>query len=184
MKIYKLLVCFTIFAVLLTGCEKKSGNTNDTVTTNFEVYDLEQPINNDRYPSFAVETITAPKGKQEVVVRVSLIDNPGFLTLAMDITYDYENLSLVKVVNGSDYGGYYFVGPKNLQSGCTVSWFLPELPEKIVDGNILELYFAIKDNAESGSYPIAITRSQNGGIVDQFKNEIIFNNAVGYININ
>lgn len=181
MKIYRLLICLLVFAVLLTGCGKKTDNTTDTVTTNSEV---EQPINNDRYPSFAVETISAAKGNQDVVVYVSLKDNPGFLTMAMDITYDYENMSLTKVVSGSDYSDYYFVGPKKLQSGCTASWFLPELPEKVVDGNILELHFAINDNAESGSYPISITRSQNGGIVDQFKNEIIFNNAVGYININ
>lgn len=181
MKIYRLLICLLVFAVLLTGCGKKTDNTTDTVTPNSEV---EQPINNDRYPSFAVETISVEKGNQDVVVYVSLKDNPGFLTMAMDITYDYENMSLTKVVSGSDYGDYYFVGPKKLQSGCTASWFLPELPEKVVDGNILELHFAINDNAESGSYPISITRSQNGGIVDQFKNEIIFNNAVGYININ
>ena len=181
MKIYRLLICLLVFAVLLTGCGKKTDKTADTVTTNSE---MEQPINNDRYPSFAVETISAAKGNQDVVVYVSLKDNPGFLTMAMDITYDYENMSLTKVVSGSDYGDYYFVGPKKLQSGCTASWFLPELPEKVVDGNILELHFAINDNAESGSYPISITRSQNGGIVDQFKNEIIFNNAVGYININ
>lgn len=181
MKIYRLLICLLVFVVLLTGCGKKTDNTTDTVTPNSE---LEQPINNDRYPSFAVETISAAKGNQDVVVYVSLKDNPGFLTMTMDITYDYENMSLTKVVSGSDYGDYYFVGPKKLQSGCTASWFLPESPEKVVDGNILELHFAINDNAESGSYPISITRSQNGGIVDQFKNEIIFNNAVGYININ
>ena len=181
MKIYRLLILLLSFLVLLTGCGKKTDNTTDTVTTNLEE---DQPINNDRYPSFAVETISAAKGNRDVIVYVSLKDNPGFLTMAMDITYDYENMSLTKVVSGMDYSDYYFVGPKNLQSGCTASWFLPELPEKVVDGNILELHFAINDNAESGSYPISITRSQNGGIVDQFKKEIIFNNAVGYININ
>lgn len=181
MRIYKLLICFLVFAVLLTGCGRKTDNTNDTVTTNSEV---EHPINNDCYPSFVVETISTSKGNQDVLVHVSLKDNPGFLTMAMDITYDYENMSLIKVVSGSNYSDYYFVGPKKLQSGCTASWFLPELPEKVVNGSILELHFAIKDNAESGSYPISITRSKNGGIVDQFKNEIIFNNAVGYININ
>ena len=181
MRIYRLLICLLIFAVLLTGCGRKTDNINDTVTTNSEV---EQPINNDRYPSFTVETISASKGDQDVIVCVSLKDNPGFLTMAMDITYDYENMSLTKVVSGSDYSDYYYVGPRNLQSGCTASWFLPESPEKVVDGNILELHFAIKDYAECGSYPITITRSQNGGVVDQFKNEIIFNNAVGYIHIN
>ena len=107
MRIYRLLICFLVFAVLLTGCGRKTDNTNDIVTTNSEV---EQPINNDRYPSFVVETISAAKGNQDVVVRVSLKDNPGFLTMAMDITYDYENMSLTKVVSGSDYSDYYFVG--------------------------------------------------------------------------
>lgn len=183
MKAYRLLVCFLIFATLLTGCGKKPVDANNAATTNPEPHTSENPVSNDRYPSFAVETLSAAKGDQDVVVRVSLKDNPGFLTMAMDIAYDSNNMSLTKVVSGSDYSDYYFVGPKKMQSGCTASWFLPELPEKVVDGNILELHFVIKENAESGSYPITITRSPNGGVVDQFKNEIIFNNAVGYINI-
>lgn len=180
MKKYGLWICFLVFAVLLTSCGRRAGNSN---SNNSGVHDLEAPVINDRYPSFIVETISAGKGDHDAVVRVSLKNNPGFLTMAMDIVYDYNNMSLTKVVSGSDYSDYYFVGPKNMQSGCTASWFLPELPEQVVDGTILELHFAIKENAESGSYPISITRSLNGGVVDQFKNEIIFNNAVGYINI-
>ena len=184
MKMYRLLICSLIFASLLMSCGKNPDNTNSTITINSEVPDSENTGGNERYPSFAVETIATAKGEEDAIVRVSLMDNPGFLTMAMDITYDSENMTLTDVNGGVDYSEYYFVGPKNTESGCTASWFLPELPEEIVDGVILELHFAIKENAESGSYPISITRSPNGGIVDQNKNEIIFNNAVGYINVN
>lgn len=162
--------------LVLVGCRGKIGNINNSISDNSVV--------NERYPSFAVETVNASRGDKDVVVHISLKDNPGFLTMAMNITYDSGNMSLTKVLNGSDYTEYNFVGPKNKQNGCTASWFIPEIPESIIDGNILELHFDIKEQAEKGSYPISIFRPDNGGVVDQNKEEIIFNNATGYIKIN
>ena len=48
----------------------------------------------------------------------------------------------------------------------------------------MSFIFDIKEQAESGSYPISISRPDNGGVVDQNKEAIIFNNATGYIEIN
>lgn len=183
MKQYRLLAILLVVAALLMGCNKETDDTNTTVTTKPEGCSVEDSVINDGHPTFAVEKVSAAKGDTDVVVCVSLKNNPGFLTMAMDIAYDSNNISLTKVVSGSDYGDYYFVGPKNMQSGCTASWFVPELPEKVVDGIILELHFAISKKAESGSYSIAITCPENGGIVNSNKQKIRFNNAVGYINI-
>lgn len=183
MKKYRLLVYLLTFAVLFTGCKKESGDTSVTVSTKSENHSSEEPVIDDKYPSFAVETVSAAKGDADVVVCVSLKNNPGFLTMAMVIGYDSNNMSLTKVASGPDYSDYYFVGPKNMQSGCTASWFLPAVPDTIVDGSILELHFAIHDEAESGSYPISIACPEKGGVVDSNKKEIIFNNALGYINI-
>lgn len=181
MKKYTLFVFLLILILVLTGCRGKDSNVNNTVSDSSVSDD---PVINERYPSFAVETVNASKGDKDVVIYISLKDNPGFLTMAMNITYDSDNMSLTTVSNCSDYSEYNFVGPKNMQSGCTASWFLPEIPENIVDGNILELHFDIKEQAESGSYPISISRPDNGGVVDQNREAIIFNNATGYIEIN
>lgn len=184
MKQYRLLVILLVIAALLMGCNKETDDANTTVSTEPAGYSSEESAINDGHPAFAVETVSAAKGDTDVVVCVSLKNNPGCLTIAMEIGYDSDSMSLTKVVSGSDYGDYYFVGPKNMQSGCTASWFLPKLPEKVVDGIILELHFAISEKAESGSYPVSITCPENGGIVDANKKEIIFNNAVGYLDIN
>lgn len=176
MKRCTLFIFVLILVIVSTGCGAKSNNINKNSSEDYVI--------NERYPSFVVETVDVSTGDKDVVVHVSLKNNPGFLTMAMNITYDSDNLSLTKVLSGSDYGEYNFVGPKNKKSGCTASWFVPEMPKSIVDGNILELHFDIMAHAESGSYPITVSRPDNGGVVDQNKEEIIFNNATGYIRIN
>lgn len=170
--------CFLLFLVIalilsFSGCKRKSG-TKEYATSVF---------NNDQFPSFVVENISASSGEKDVVVFVKLKDNPGFLTMAMNIEYDSSALALTDVKNGSGYKEYNFIGPKNRSNGCTASWFISELPEKIVDGILLELHFSVLSNAKSGDYQIKILRPDNGGIVDGNKETLVINNAVGYITI-
>ncbi len=174
---------FLIFLLLLflifTGCNQvktQSTDTNNTVTINSAI--------NERYPFFEVKSVDAIKGDKDIVVYVHLKDNPGFLTLAINIAYDSDNLILTRVLPGSDYRQYNFIGPKNMESGCTASWFVPDIPENIIDGIILELHFDTHEQTKPGSYAISVTRPENGGVVDQYKQPIVFNNATGYININ
>lgn len=175
MKRHHLLIILLVLVIALVGCGRKSDNINDNTSNDSFV--------NDRYPSFVVETVSAGEGEKDVVVLVSIENNPGFLTMAMNVAYDSEYLTLTKVLNGIDYSEYNFIGPRNTKSGCTASWFLPEIPENIVDGNILELHFDINEYAPKGVYSIEVTRPVNGGVVDQNKQAIIFNNATGYIKI-
>lgn len=176
MRRLSIIIITVIISLLLTGCTGKESGDGVNVPTEF--------ASNQNAPSFAVESVDASKGDTDVTVRVSLEGNPGFLTMAMNISYDSSVMALTDAVCGSDYSDYYYIGPKNKESGCTATWFLPDIPEDIVDGCILELHFGISNQAESGSYPVSITRPDNGGIVDQFKEPIVFNNSTGYININ
>ncbi len=169
-RIYGLCVFVIILASLITGC----GKSKSTVET---VY------NNDEFPSFLVENVQVSRGDKDFVVFVELKDNPGFLTMAMNIEYDSNAMALIDIKNGADYQEYYFVGPKNKASGCCASWFIPELPDKIVDGKLLELHFRLMDNAERGDHPIKISRPHNGGIVDAYKEILVVNNAIGYVTI-
>ena len=176
MKKNSLLVLLVLLVVVLAGCQCKSGNANGTTLGSFAT--------NKPGPFFVVETVKASKGNNDTVLRVFLKNNPGFLTMDVCIAYDSMDMSLTKVINGVDYPEYNFVGPKNMQSNCSASWFIPEMPENIVDGNILELHFSIQEQAENGAHPVSISCSEGGGIVNQNKEVIVVNSATGYIEIN
>lgn len=168
-KKYFTLVILIAFVFSLSGCKNSTKKT-------------ESVYNNDKFPSFSVENMEVSAG-EDITVYVKLKDNPGFLTMAMNIEYDSTAMALIDIKNGPDYEEYNFVGPKNRASGCTASWFIPELPDKIKDGKLLELHFTILNNAKSGEYPIKITRPDNGGIVDAYKEILVVNNAIGYITV-
>jgi len=164
-----LLVLVLLFS--FSGCKDKKTSKNTSSV-----------FNNDDFPSFVVENTVASPG-EDVVVYVKLKDNPGFLTMAMNIEFDSKSLILNEVKNGEDYKEYNFIGPKNRGSGCSASWFIADLPQKNIDGTLLELHFKVTDNAKSGDYSVKISRPDNGGIVDGNKEPVIINNAVGYITV-
>lgn len=168
-KINVLLCVFFACILLLSGC-KGEENNKETV------------FNNDNFPSFSVENVQTSSG-EDVTVFVELKDNPGFLTMAAKIEFDSKAMALMDVKCGSDYQDYNFVGPKNRGNGCCASLFIPELPEKNVDGKLLELHFKIFSDTKEGDYQIKISRPDNGGIVDGNKNALVINNAVGYVTV-
>ncbi len=175
MKKSSLFIVILVCALSFMGCERKDNNQKETNT--------KLPVDYVGFPAFVVETVNASKGEKDVIVRVSLKNNPGFLTMAMNIEYDSETITLIEALNGSDYEEYHFVGPKNLKSGCKASWFIPKMSENTGDGIILELHFDIRKEAKEGAYPITISCGNNGDIVDRNKEAIVFNNAMGYIKI-
>lgn len=168
-KFYKTTIL--IFLVLsLFGCKKD------------EKAEIEMVYINDKYPSFMVENIDV-NNNEDITMFVELKGNPGFLTMALNIEYDQTVMTLMDIENGPDYEEYSFLGPKNKNSGCSASWYILDLPEKVVDGKLLKLHFKILDNVKSGEYPIKISRPNNGGIVDGNKEAIVINNAIGYVTI-
>lgn len=166
-----ILVLLAILVLSLTGCKNKEKSTIEST-----IY------NNDKYPSFLVDNVNTSCG-EDLTVYVKLINNPGFLTMAMNIEYDSSAMDLIEVENGLDYENYNFVGPKNMNSLCNASWYALDLPEKIVDGTLLELHFKILDEAKKGKYKLKVSRSNNGGVVDRNKEPLIVNEALGYITV-
>lgn len=173
MKKLVLLITIVSMFVCCNACKSKNPTSN---------YDTKE-YKNESFPSFSVENVNAFSGEQDVTVFVYLKDNPGFLTMALNIEYDSSTMALAKVLNGEDFQEYNYVGPKNKESGCCACWFTTNLPEKIVDGKLLELHFNILENAKKGEYPVRITRPDNGGIVDENKEILVVNNSTGFINI-
>ena len=134
-------------------------------------------------PALKVSSITAAPGATKVTVIVSLENNPGFLTMALEMSFDSDVLTLTKVSNGADFTDYNFTGPKNKVSGCRAAWFSTDLPEEILDGDVMTLQFTVADNAASGRYPITISCPDDGSTLDGNKNVIALANAIGYITV-
>ena len=134
-------------------------------------------------PAYIVGSATASAGATNVNIAVSIKNNPGFLTLASDIIYDSEALTLTKVVNGSQFGEYSFTPPKNKKSGCRAAWFSTDLPEEIVDGDIMILQFTVLPEAKKGKYAITISCPNDDSTVDGNKSAFIFSSSTGYITV-
>lgn len=134
-------------------------------------------------PALKVSSITAAPGATKVTVIVSLENNPGFLTMALEMSFDSDVLTLTKVSNGADFTDYNFTGPKNKVSGCRAAWFSTDLPEEILGGDVMTLQFTVADNAASGRYPITISCPNDGSTLDGNKNVIALANAIGYITV-
>ena len=134
-------------------------------------------------PTLKVSSITAAPGATKVTVMVSLENNPGFLTMALEMSFDSDVLTLTRVSNGADFTDYNFTGPKNKVSGCRAAWFSTDLPEEILDGDVMTLQFTVADNAASGRYPITISCPDDGSTLDGNKNVIALANAIGYITV-
>ena len=134
-------------------------------------------------PALKVSSITAAPGATKVTVMVSLENNPGFLTMALEMSFDSDVLTLTRVSNGADFTDYNFTGPKNKVSGCRAAWFSTDLPEEILDGDVMTLQFTVADNAASGRYPITISCPDDGSTLDGNKNVITLANAIGYITV-
>ena len=134
-------------------------------------------------PALKVSSITAAPGATKVTVMVSLENNPGFLTMALEMSFDSDVLTLTRVSNGADFTDYNFTGPKNKVSGCRAAWFSTDLPEEILDGDVMTLQFTVADNAASGRYPITISCPDDGSTLDGNKNVITLANASGYITV-
>lgn len=160
-----------------TGWDKSfDAITADTVVT--ATY-----VKNATTPALLVGSNTAAAGATKIAIPVSLKNNPGFLTMALQITYDSSALTLTKVTNGSDFSDYNFTAPKNKISGCKAAWFSTDLPEEILDGDVMILQFTVNSDAAAGEYDITVSCPNDGSTVDGSKAQINFSAGTGSITV-
>ncbi len=130
-------------------------------------------------PTLIVDTVKAT-GK-DVVVKVSVVNNPGLLALVLKVNYDEEVMFLKNVDSGSSMGDYTFTAPKNKKSGCNAAWNIIDVPENIVDGEIAVLHFEIADDANPGAYDVSV--SCYDGAFDSNYEPVKFGILNGSVNI-
>lgn len=167
MKKNYLLLLLVVCAALLLGCGGK-----------------EQSSKNQGPGVLEIENVRVDAGEGDVVVPVSLKNDPGFLTMAMIIDYDANALTLTDVSCGEAYLDYMFVAPQNKHSGCMASWFSTDIPEEIMNDVLLELRFTVHADAASGPHYITVSSPDDGGIVDENMEPIEIKGTSGYVNVN
>ena len=102
-------LCFLIVSVfILSGCNNPNSISDDTYASgNVMTFEI------------CSEPVSAGR---DTILSVNTINNPGFLTMAVEIRYDDTVMSLTEIVNGKDFPDYNFVAPKKLQNGCRICW--------------------------------------------------------------
>lgn len=111
-------------------------------------------------PTLVVKNVTA-KASDKVDIAVSVYNNPGFLSMLVNIQYDESILTLTDVTNGSLMDDYVFTPPKNMKSDCNAAWNINEIPEGSEEGEVMVLHFQLSNNAKTGKYPITVSCLSN-----------------------
>ena len=101
-----------------------------------------------------VENVSGYPG-DTIVVPVTITNNPGFAGFTLVIDYDASGMKLTNIAKGallqsSESGAF----TKNV-SGATINW--TDYQNTAGDGTLLELTFAIHDEAAVGSYDICLS---------------------------
>lgn len=105
-------------------------------------------------PGITVENITASAGNT-VTLAVSLRDNPGIVSMSLNVKFDENVMKLVKIEDtGLLSGGEHKAA---LSSPFRLNWANDTLTTDIREnGRIAELTFEISEDAQKGAYPISL----------------------------
>lgn len=129
-----------------------------------------------------IESATGAPGST-VNVAVSISGNPGILGATLTLKYD-SVLTLVNATSGDAFSALTFTKPGKFQSPCNFLWDAQELAEgDIKDGTILNLQFAIDEDAAANSeYKIELSYL-NGDILDKDTKavDLTINNGTVYV---
>ena len=69
-----------------------------------------------------------------------------------------------------------------MKSGCNAAWYTTDLPNTIVDGDVMVLYFTVSSSAAAGSYDISVSCT-DGDTFDADYNTISLATAKGCITV-
>ena len=107
-------------------------------------------------PAIVIDTVKSQAGKT-VDVTVSLRNNPGLISMILNLSYDDDVLTLTKVADSGILGSNYH-NPNLTKNPYTLSWGNDTATEDITaNGTIVTFSFTVAEDAEVGTYPITIT---------------------------
>ena len=116
----------------------------------------------DYVPSIVVQSVQVQPG-QEISVNIQLKNNPGIIATKIQVSYDSEKLSLVKISDGGLLGNGTMSADKNLSAiPYSISWDDSTADEdQFGNGILVTLTFAVNDNTKTEEIPICITYDQS-----------------------
>ena len=165
---------------VFTGWDKSfSKVTSDLVIT--AQYEKESTD-----PAFVVSSVDAAKGATQVAVAVSVKNNPGFMDLILQITYDSDALQLtgVDAVSPFNSAPYSCTKPSNLKSGkAKVMWACNDVVSNPTDGELIVLTFTVLDTAAAGNHFVTISCADGIGVDIDKDIYVPVADATGYINV-
>ncbi len=129
-------------------------------------------------PTFIVGTAHGGRG-DTVTVTVSAANNPGIVSLKLDIGYDATVLQL-KSITGGVFPSTSF-GPIT-NNPIAVNWVDAVNPNNTTNGVIATLTFTIKDDAPLGKSAITVTYAPDDVYDFDFEN-VAFTNVNGLVTV-
>ncbi len=108
-------------------------------------------------PTITVSSLETASGETQVVIAVSIADNPGITGLTASVQYNSDVLTLTEARSGEALNALTFTKPSTLNSGCTFMWDGLEIKDgDVKDGDFLILTFDITADAPEGEYSILL----------------------------
>ena len=139
-----------------TGWDKAftSVTANLVVTAQYVQNEpVSTPVPSDA-PQIVVESKTTSAGST-VAVNISIANNPGFVTMGIQVAYD-SNLTLLSVSDTGLVPGQMF--STEIENPQPLYWANPTATaDCTVNGKIATLTFKVADNAEEGEYHIRVS---------------------------
>lgn len=135
----------------------------------------------DEPSQIVVSNMTAEPGMDNVIIEISLKNNPGIVSAKMTIDFDTDALTLTNV---SDKGvlGNVFHSP-TLQSPYNLYWNNGSATENITaNGTIATLTFTVNEYAKPGVYPIFLSYDEDN-ILNSDMDNVFFNTTDGSITV-
>ena len=133
-----------------------------------ERYNIERPSLDElrEYASGTTVIVSSANAKQgdEVILAVTVINNPGILGMSATLSFDENVMTLASAEKGEAFGDTMeLTHSATLGSGCVFLWDGLDLePEQILDGDLLYLKFKLSDSAPSGKYPVSFVLDMDG----------------------
>lgn len=152
----------------------------DEVTKDITVTPVYEPIGDS--PLFEVGQVEANAGDKNAAVEISVKNNPGVASIALDVIYDTDHLKMTD----------FQYNPKAISGSATVPFHEDVLPPHLSMVNIntnqtgdwtfATLYFEVASDAK-GSYPIVLTYDEDN-VYNIEETNIPFEIANGIIMVN
>ncbi len=142
------------------------GGYTATCAVTVNALETDVPVD-ENAPYVAVSSIKTTGGNT-VTVEVSIKNNPGFVSLGLEIDYDSEYLTLTNVKAESSVGATY----TGSQTYSTIPYYVgwKSTSNIYYDGVLATLTFEIAQNAPDGNYPLRLSyyTGRNGNYTDGF----------------